>query len=514
VVGVVNKIEDGTTAAQQETPDTFAEFKQQFRAIKAYEKAVFSSYRNQDGSPCDPSSQCTTAAVFNQMDRISFDLVYKSIESGLKSILTKVNATKDQLKADCAPPLAFYDRGVTEDSEVDEEEAGDEGEMAVDKSGREVLLREMRSTLKRLAATELKKVQLYHRHLYDEMQIATSQEAFLREKKIHWPEEHTPGDMFVSQRQQEAVDAIRRALYKFIDRKVAPTVAEVIEDDARGCFSPVHSRFHRIDRFPRLVTALQNELLGAFPACIAASRQAVVDYLQHFWDYQVPKGVSKAEILALLEQLKHVAVRKFFEQLRERSKGDAYDALVLNDELLVEEEAFVAHRDALRARWEHLHRQEAILNTCLHVTSNEMLRATLEQAYMEQQNVQHTSEEEWMAFWVEAEREPATSTARVNPPSTNMFAGAHSPELTRSMSQQFWGSQMDVPGTGSSSGSVHEDANSSSQRSAGAPAGPVAMAVEPIYHPSEATRTHGQSLSTSNHRYDSLHSLKFVDALV
>jgi hypothetical protein len=480
VVGVVNKIEDGSLVSQ-EFPATFAEFRQVFRATKMHEREIFSAYRNRDGAPCDPLSQCTTAAVFNKMDTITFTLVHRSIERGLASILEKVMETKEQIRRECAPPLSFYDT------------LGEDGE--IDKSGRDVFLKDLRYTLKRLVASEYKKVQLYPRHSYDAQQIASSQAAFLEKNSIRWPAESTPGDMFISQKQSEAVEAMRKLFFRFIEKDVKLVTVSVLEDEVSGCFAPIHSRFHRVDRFPRLVIALYNALLVILPDCCKAAKDAVNDYLLHFWDYEVPKGVAREQIPALLEQLKHVALRKFFEQLRALSKGEAFDALILDDALLEEDPAFAENRSRLRERWENLHRQEAILERCNVVGSNEALRATLVEAYDAQQNVNHTSDADWMEFWSQAEEEPTAS--KVVPPSTALFGAAVSPSQSSRAghpASQMDSSRSPASAADESFGAQDNDAGHSVQAGHGAAEmAPADMAVEEIYHPSDAVRNHSSA---------------------
>jgi hypothetical protein len=402
VVGVVNKVEMGI-AQEEEIPATYSDFKLMFRATKACEKTTFASYRHLNGAVCDPATQCTTAAVFHQMDTISFKLVHSSIERGLKSILEKVQLTEKEIQEQCAPPLVYYDCPLVNE-------------------GRDVFLKDMRAVLKRQVAVEFKKLHLFEQHSCDKEQL-------LEEARIHWPAECAPGDMFASQKQSEAVDRMRKALLHFIKKTALPEIDRVLGDGPSGWFSPVHWPFHRVDRFPKLVDTVRETVQKALPLCATAALEAVRNYLQHFWDYEVPKGVMPEQIPALLEQLKHVALRKMFEQLRALTKGDAFDALLADNSLFEEGEDFAADRERLRLRWEHLHSQEAILKTCGNVQNNEALREALVQADTEHQGVQHTTEKRWMEFWqkAKAEFDNRPAPARVVPPATTLFATAQSP---------------------------------------------------------------------------------------
>ena len=465
-MGVVNKIEVADVSADLSLPDTeipptFAEFKSVFRATKRHEKDIFSAYRDRQGAPCSTTSQCTTAAVFHQMDTITFNLVHQSIQRGLQSLQEKVEDTKQRIRSECAPPLNFYDQLVKAD--------GTDASV-VDKAGRQVFIEEMRYALKRRVATELKTLQLYHKHMYDQGQIAASQTAFLEAHRIHWPAGFVCGDMSISQKQQEATASIRKCMNKFIDKDVRLAVIHVLEDEATGCFSSIHSRFHRIDRFPRLVEALYNALLSFLPECCEAAKATVEAYLSNFWDFEVPKGkVDRERILSLLEELKHVAIRKLFEKLRDVSKSVGLEGLVLDDELMEERADFAKARDALQMRWESLHRQEAILQRCEGVEDNNSLRATLEAVYSEQEHVLHTSEAEWLQFWDEAKKDfSKQGKGRVNPPSTALFDAAVSPSLPARVSSE--GDEMNA--------GEHEE----------------------IYHPTAATRTHSSSSSSAHKR--------------
>jgi hypothetical protein len=507
VVGVVNKIENGS-ATEQEIPATYAEFKQLFRATKAHEKAIFASY-SKNGAPCDPATQCTTAAVFHHMDKITFELVHRSIEHGLKSILEKVQRTKEEIREHCAPPLAYYDCPQVA-------------------AGREVLLQDMRAVLKRLVATEFKRLHLFEHHSYDDSKNARAQREYLEKFRIHWPAECAPGDMFASQKQSEAVDGMRKALFHFVKKTALPEIERVLSDGASGCFSPVHWRFHRIDRFPKLVDALHSAILNTLPDCAETAKRAVGDYLQHLWDYEVPKGVTREQVPALLEQLKHVALRKMFEQLRALTKGDAFDALLTDNSLFEEDEEFAADRERLRLRWEHLHRQEAILETCSNVEDNEALRAALEQAYNEHRNVQHTTEEGWMEFWQEAKEEfdNRPAPARVVPPSTTLFATAQSPSqmsrggggasqlqpLSQSQSQGHsmgsqWASVGDLAAAGKEDGGATSSHSTQLSQSHQVPSTTAGHAENDygIYRPSASNRTHGHAAADTRYEWLLIH---------
>ena len=73
VVGVINKIEGG----EEETDDMdFAQFKYFFRDTKEYERRRFEkNFRNKYLPPLSITTQCTTSAVFNKMEQISFSMV-------------------------------------------------------------------------------------------------------------------------------------------------------------------------------------------------------------------------------------------------------------------------------------------------------------------------------------------------------------------------------------------------------------------------------------------------------
>jgi hypothetical protein len=408
VVGVVNKIENGT-ATEHEIPATYAEFKQQFRDTKAHEKAIFASY-SKNGVACDPATQCTTAAVFHHIDKITFALVRNSIKRGQKSILKKVQRTKEEIRERCAPPLAYYDC-----SRVNK--------------GRKAFLEDVWTVLDRQVTAEIKMLHLFEHHTNDEEQTVRVQREYLERHRIHWPAECALGDMFVSQKQSEAVDRIREALHGFVAETALPAIKRVLSDGASGSFSSVHRGFHRIDRFPKLIDALRKTMLITSHTWEVAACSTVDDYLQNFWDYKVPEGVTRDQVPAQLEKAKHVALWKMFEQLKALIKGDAFDSLLTDNSLFEEDEEFAADRERLRLRWEHLHRQEAILKTCNNAKDNEALREALVQDDSERHGVQHTTEEGWMGFWQEAKAEfdNRPAPARVAPPSTTLFPTAQSP---------------------------------------------------------------------------------------
>lgn len=420
VVGVVNKIESvaRTPVNVDEGRQSFAEFKTQFRATKQHEKEIFTSYKNLDNSPCSMKTQCTTASVFHQMDRITFDQVYHSIGRGLDSIREKVEKLEQQMRDELAPPLSFYDITVQHAS----------GASQVDKTNRGAILRSFRDSFKKLLANHFKELKVYDRPAYDEQSILASQADFLERIGVKWPEEHAYGDMFLSQRQSEAIDATRKFFRRFITHTIKESVVQLLQDHDVGCFAGIHSRFHRIDRFERLVFALTTAILKLLPGCLQNAKDAVNSYLVQFYDFEVPKGVSRERYGRLLDELHHVSIRRVFESLRAASKGTELDALFYDDTLFEEHVEFVSLRDELHTRWENLRQQKWILARCQQVKSNEQLRDTLQTAYEEQCTRQgsieaSTSSTHWQAFWQRAEEiDRAQGSRRVRPPPTSMFS--------------------------------------------------------------------------------------------
>jgi hypothetical protein len=409
VVGVVNKVENSSTQ-KQEPRSTYAEFKQMFRETKAHEKAIFASYSSKNDAACDPATQCTTTAVFHHMDQIAFKLVQNSIKRGLKSILEKVQRTKEEIRGRCAPPLAYYDCSRV-------------------KEGRKAFFEDVWTVLDRQVTAEIKMLHLFEHHTCNKEQTVRAQQEYLERHRIHWPAECALGDMFVSQKQSEAVDRIREALHGFVAETALPAIKRVLSDGTSASFSSVHRGFHRINRFPKLIDALRKTMLITSHTWEVAACSKVNDYLQNFWDYKVPEGETRDPVPALLEQLEHVALRKMFELLQALIKGDSFDSLLTDNSLFEEDATFAAERERLCLRWEHLHRQEAILKTCSNAKDNEALREALVQDDSERHGVQHTTEEGWMEFWQEAKAEfdNRPAPARVAPPSKTLFPTAQSP---------------------------------------------------------------------------------------
>ena len=418
VVGVVNKIESmaRTPVQVDEGRQSFAEFKAQFRATKQHEKEIFAFYKNLDNSPCCMKTQCTTASVFHQMDRITFDQVHNSIGRGLDSIHTKVDELEQRMRDELAPPLSYYDTVRTNAAGVSE----------VDKSNRGAILRSLRDSLKKLLATHFKELKFYDRPMHDAQRLLAVQVEFLERIGVKWPEEHSYGDMFLSQRQSEAIDATRKFFGRFITRKIKESVMQVLQDRDVGCFAGIHSRFHRIDRFERLVFALTTEMLKLLPSCLQNAKDAVNSYLVQFYDFEVPKGVTRERFGRLFDELHHVSIRRAFESLRAASKGTELDALFYNDALFEEHAEFVSLRDELHTRWENLRQQKWILARCKEVKSNEELRDTLQEAYEDQctrQGSPQTNSDHWQDFWQRAEDlDRVQGSRRVRAPPTSMFS--------------------------------------------------------------------------------------------
>jgi hypothetical protein len=93
--------------------NNYIKFKENFIKIKEHEKNIFLNFKFTDtdgvSTALNSNTQCTTSSVFYQMDRISFDMIQKSIENGIISIDKQIDEVELQIKSKLAPPLSFYD---------------------------------------------------------------------------------------------------------------------------------------------------------------------------------------------------------------------------------------------------------------------------------------------------------------------------------------------------------------------------------------------------------------------
>lgn len=264
----------------------FAHFKEQYRAVQAYERDVFAAFRNSDSTCCSVDKQCTTAAVFHQMDQITFALVHQSIGRGLEAIGEKVQHLADRMQRELAPPLSFYDGVVCTDS--------DEG---VCKKKRLEILDAVRNALRYLLIGRFRQEKIYDNN---------SKAAFLDSIGVRWLAEHSYEDMAVADRQNEAIESVRTFFTKYL-----LDVSQLIETvclGSDGCMSRAHSPFHRIDRFNQLTEALSKVISTALPSCAHRADEAVGAYLKNFQCFEVPRGVRHDRILQLCDELKRVAL--------------------------------------------------------------------------------------------------------------------------------------------------------------------------------------------------------------
>ena len=100
--------------------NNYIKFKENFIKIKEHEKNIFSNFKFTDtdgvSTALNSNTQCTTASVFYQMDRISFDMIQKSIENGIISIDKQIDEVELLIKSKLAPPLSFYDNDGDNDT--------------------------------------------------------------------------------------------------------------------------------------------------------------------------------------------------------------------------------------------------------------------------------------------------------------------------------------------------------------------------------------------------------------
>jgi len=100
--------------------NNYIKFKENFIKIKEHEKNIFLNFKFTDtdgvSTALNSNTQCTTASVFYQMDRISFDMIQKSIENGIISIDKQIDEVELLIKSKLAPPLSFYDNDGDNDT--------------------------------------------------------------------------------------------------------------------------------------------------------------------------------------------------------------------------------------------------------------------------------------------------------------------------------------------------------------------------------------------------------------
>ena len=139
IVGVINKLEglnDDEIYANDSNNDNnndsnnnnsniinninnYNKFKENFIQIKEHEKNIFSNFKYTDtdgvSTTLNSNTQCTTSSVFYQMDRISFDMIQKSIQNGIISIDKQIVEVEELIRNKLAPPLSFYDDDLDND---------------------------------------------------------------------------------------------------------------------------------------------------------------------------------------------------------------------------------------------------------------------------------------------------------------------------------------------------------------------------------------------------------------
>ena len=422
-MGVINKIEperastDMDTEPASELPDSFPEYKKVFHATKLHEKKRFSAYKTQDKAPCCTTTQCTTAAVFHHMEIITFQQVRQSMALGLQSLASKVDATKDIIRAECAPHLSYYDNITSTTSSSNSSSGGTKVH-----SNRLVFIRDLRTTLKTLVNEKFKSMSLF---------CDNSMNTLLYNNNITWPTKFHFKDCEIYHKQVEALKGIDKLLCEFIDGKVYNAVIHILEDPKMGCFASKHSSFHRIKRFSHLIDALKSKLHSVFAKCCVASKTAVQINLG-YWTFEVSRGkVSLDNLPSMLADLESIALCEFSENLCVLIQDQAFDQLVEDDYLMEENANFVEVRSQLRLRWEDLRGQETILQQCYEVQDNKALRGVLETACATLQNsTGGIADSEWLQFWQDAEYSASSLIAQGHdaPHSTRMDEGHDTPQ--------------------------------------------------------------------------------------
>jgi hypothetical protein len=344
---VVNHVE--TESNKGEEYSSYAEFKEYFGRVKQEEKKVFSRFtrvdENQKVVPCDETSQCTSQAVINKMDAISFNMIFASITRNNGRLEENIAAVESRILTESAPPLELYDR------------------LRPNKAGRQLISQEFNKNFAAMAEDYFKN----EARLFADDGIRSN---FIEVNLGGWPDREER-NVRIHKHHRGGMAKVEGFAHAFISTCFEELTS--MESLQKGCFGK--SPFHCIERFPELCTAIQRQLSSKQTSCCNKAKEAVRDYMEHSTRYSMPE--SREELEDTLVRLEHIAVCSLAEEME--VLADCCCASLMADDKLFEEAAdFIGKRLELESEPVKLLHQVAMLERCKGLQSNEQLREMLE----------------------------------------------------------------------------------------------------------------------------------------
>lgn len=309
-------------------------FKKRFRSTRAHEKEVFSHFLNADGTICREDSQCSTAAVFQKMEHISFDIVYTSIKDGISVLTARINDSHQRIRATLAPPFAFYQREKNASSSSSSSSLSSEGNAY---TPQKVLGPEVKRVLKQSIVRKLEKITYLPKTCWDHAKYGSESDFIVDNVLGGWSDfRHCSFEVY--SRQKRTFQQLERMIHEYIEDSIPNAIVGVMKAGDKSCFSKKFSPFHRLDRFPILVDEITNRVHEALEEhCVGAIKKIATEYVWNYWKCEHPKGITKEALVQLLDQLRHLALVETAHALFNLIDNPLLFADVLSDESNFEE---------------------------------------------------------------------------------------------------------------------------------------------------------------------------------
>eukprot|EP01038_Epipyxis_sp_PR26KG_P009885 gene9885-13295_t len=399
VVGVINQV-------RGPPPDieSYSILKEWYNDVLEYERLQFERYTKQSGEPISRDYECTTTAVFNRIDEISFSMVFDAIETGRQNLNEKIQQAENEILRSLAPPLFYYD--LLESDPIHIPQLPD----AII-NGRSVIIKEVIENINKSLISYCKD--------YDFMSGTNTQfnkilERFPSFSKSNDLNDHLLLKLIKDDLIKEFETLINTRFKHDFPEHIFPRIPSHTNHRRYGhrrssnineCLTATSSPFHRIDRYHKLCDYIKQEFTKYLKEACDDAVLEMSSFINTWWKTSVPFRVVKDKLLSLINASYYTTIVSLYEGLNKRLLN-LYSVCCISADLTLfdENEDFKTLRLKLEKKPFILRRQQNILLDCIDVRSNEALRKAIEEADLKYSSEETIVNEFWNSFWSNAQR--------------------------------------------------------------------------------------------------------------
>lgn len=384
VVGVVNK--------RHEDPETqdiqnFQHFKEIFHKTRQYEWNTFNNPQlsQHNRERLNRQENCTTTGVFYAMDQIFSRKLKEHFQKGLEDISKLFRDKEEKMKQELAPPPFMY--RLASGSALNNPSVDDSGffterdliQEFVDNvsQGLQVCLEAQTLVAASSANNGGSKSDILSR---DDDGISEAL-WLIADWGIEWPTSPAfpfqLGCIETAMKRRQALVTIKKRVTSFIET-IPKLLCELVSDLENGPLSAKSSRYHRIDRFPKLVTYFQTCFVSSVSSTVPKVVKSAFDYLEAIWLVEEPQGKldSIERLFLLIQEVRHVILVTFYAEVTGMLQSislvgaaayitPSYATLASSALLLEESMEMQSKRTKISEEYFRLHQQQETLTNCV-----------------------------------------------------------------------------------------------------------------------------------------------------